>query len=213
MNPLRYFLIPLGALVVLGLILTDEGTDGWVWLIVAPIILMAGVVSLGPQIKWWYWMRNAPDLPTAMAPVLERFSLYHSLDIEGKREFRRRAFLWRERINFQAQGVDKIPEDVQLMVAASATTLSFYRKDFLLGGFDSIVFYPHRFPSPQYEVLHASELYVPDGTMIFTIPYFVRSVFEPKNFLQLGLYEFSRAYQLVYPGQEFQRLVGNKFNA
>lgn len=203
MNPLRYFLVPLAAIAGLGFLLMTQYGNQWSGLVILPLIAGAAVLSLGPQVKWWYWQRRAPDLPAAYAPLLEQFGLYRKLDATEKREFRRRTFLLREATQFLGQAIEKIPPDVQTMVAASAATVSFGRKDMLFPEFDSVVFYKHNFPSPQFKQLHASELYVPDGTLLFNMPTFVRSVFEPHSFLQLGLYEFGRIYQIVYPGAAF----------
>lgn len=207
MSPMKYFLIPLGALGVIAfLIALQFGTD-YAWLVVIPLVLIGAVFSLKPQINWWYWTKvSPPDLSTNFAPVLERFALYRSLDLEGKREFRRRVFLLRESTQFIGQGVEKVPEGLEVMFAASAATVSFYRKDFAFPELDTAVFYPHLFPSPQHEQLHASEFYAPDGTFILTVNYFVRSVMEPQQYLQLGIYEFAKAYQLVYPGRRLPKL-------
>lgn len=185
--------------------MTQYGNQ-WSGLVIIPLLIGAGVLSLGPQVKWWYWQRRAPDLSAAYAKLLEQFALYRRLSLDGKREFRRRTFLLREATQFMGQAIEKIPPDVQVMMAASAATVSFGRKDLLFPEFDSVVFYNHNFPSPQFEQLHASELYVPDGTLLFNMPTFVRSVFEPQSFLQLGLYEFGRVYQIVYPGAKFPDL-------
>jgi hypothetical protein len=199
-SPLRYFLIPLGALAAIAFLFATINGSEYAWLVVIPIVFMAGVYSLRPQVEWWYWQRVAPDLSTDYAPILERFNFYRSLDPEGKREFRRRTFLLKESTQFLGRGIEEINDDIQVMVAASAATISYYRKDFAFPEFDTVVFYPHQFPSPQHEILHASEFYVADGTFIFTLNYFVRSVMESDKYLQLGLYEFARAYRIVYPG-------------
>ncbi|PHI18337.1 hypothetical protein CEQ90_18335 [Lewinellaceae bacterium SD302] len=207
MSPLKYFLIPLGALAVIAFLVAVQYGSQFAWLVVIPLVMMAGVLTLKPQISWWYWTKmSPPDLSTDFAPILDRFDLYRSLDSAGKREFRRRTFLLRESTQYIAQGSDKVPKDLEVMIAASAATVSFYRKDFAFPEFDTVVFYPHQFPSPQHEQLHASELYPPDGTFIFTANFFVRSVMEPKSYLQLGIYEFAKAYQLVYPGRRLPQM-------
>ncbi|MEL6141268.1 MAG: hypothetical protein AAFU67_06590 [Bacteroidota bacterium] len=206
MNPLRYFLVPLAAMAGLALLATQQLGEEWAWTIIPPVLAIAAVLGLGPQIKLWYWKRWPPDLATEYAPLLDRFAFYLGLDLAGKREFRRRAFLLRETINFRGQGIESIPEDVQVMVAASAACVSYGRKDFKFGDVETIVFYPHIFPSPAHQVLHASELFIPDGVIIYTLPFLARSVIEPQSYLQLGIYEFARAYQLLYPGAAIPEL-------
>lgn len=206
MNPLQYILVPLGALAGLGFLLVGQYGEQWVWLIAVPVVLMAGTLSVGPQLKWWYWQRYAPDLPTSAAPLLRFSSFYHRLDTTEQREFRRRAFLWREAMTFVGKAIEKIPDDVQLMVAMAAASVSFYRADFLLDDFKTIVLYQHDFPTPQNKELHASELYVPDGALIFNMPTLVRSTVEPQAFLSTALYEFGHAYREVYPDVTFPTL-------
>lgn len=168
-------------------------------MIIFPLLAAAGVYTLSPQIRWWHWMRNPPDLPVALAPLLERFDLYRRLDLAGKREFRRRAFLLKEGSNIQGQAIEQFPEDVKVMVAASAATISFFREDFLIGDFENVIFYRHYFPSPEHDQLHCSELYVPDGAIIWTLNVFLQSVIEPRKYLHLGLYEYARALYSVTP--------------
>lgn len=166
-------------------------------LIVLPLLAAAGVYTLSPQIRWWHWMRNPPDLPTDLAPLLERFDLYRRLGLEGKREFRRRTFMLKEGTDIQGKAIEQFPEDVKIMVAASAATISYHRENFLIGDFENIIFYRHFFPSPEHEVLHSSELYEADGAIIWTLNVFLKSVVEPKKYLQLGLYEYARALYTV----------------
>ncbi|NJO87435.1 MAG: hypothetical protein HC821_05600 [Lewinella sp.] len=91
--------------------------EQWTWVLIPPALAIAGVLSLGPQIKWWYWQRRPPDLPLSLAPLLHKFTFYTSLDLAEKREFRRRTFLIQEKTQFLPQGMDKVPDDVAVMLA------------------------------------------------------------------------------------------------
>ncbi len=193
MDPLRAIYLAAACLILLGAVLTWQTNETYTWLMLLPAVAAAGAYSIAPQLRWAYWKRNPPDLPGAMAPIVDRFPLYRALDLAGKREFRRRAFLIRENTEVTGMATDKIPPDVRLMVAASAATVTFYRADFLIPGFENVVFYKHLFPTPVHERLHSSELYPEDGVAIFTLNYFIRSVVEPDKYLQLGIYEYTRA--------------------
>ncbi len=170
---------------------------------IIPVIGIGAALALAPQLRWRYWLKHAPDLPVELAPLLERFDLYRRLGLEGKREFRRRTFLLKERFHFHGEGIDDLPPDIEIMVAASAATVGFHREDFLLAHFETVVFYRHYFPTPDYEVLHSSELHQPDGAIIWTLNVFLRSCIEPKKYLHLGLYEYGRAMLSLEP--ELQR--------
>jgi len=125
-------------------------------------------------------MRNPPDLPVDLAPLLDRFDLYRRLDLAGKREFRRRTFMLKEGTHIHGQG--------------------FHRDDFLIGDFENVIFYRHYFPSPVHDELHASELHEDDGAIIWTLNVFLQSVVEPLKYLHLGLYEYARALYHVEHG-------------
>jgi hypothetical protein len=200
MDPVRAIYLSSTCLILIGIVLTIQAEQPYSWLFILPAIAIAGAYTLSPQIRWWYWKRHPPDLPTELAPLLDRFALYRSLGLEGKRDFRRRAFLIRENMEFTGMAVEKIPEDVRLMVAASAAVVTFYRKDFLIPGFENVIFYKHLFPTPVHERLHSSELYPEDGVVIYTLNYLIRSVIEPEKYLQLGIYEYTRALFYTLPG-------------
>ena len=193
MDPVRAIYLAAGCLILLGLVLTVQAGQPHTWLLVLPAIAAAGTYVLAPQIRWRYWQTHPPDLPTELAPMLERFPLYRALSLDGKREFRRRAFLIRENTEFTGLAIENIPGDIKLMVAASAATVTYYREQYLIPGFENVVFYKHLFPTPVHERLHSSELYPKDGLVIYTLKYLIRSVIEPDKYLQLGIYEYSRA--------------------
>jgi hypothetical protein len=199
LNPVRASYLACACLFILGLILTLTTQQTHSALIILPLVVAAGIYTLSPQIMWWHWQRNPPDLPTGLAPLLERFDLYRRLDLEGKREFRRRTFLLKEATNLQGQAIEDIPADIYIMVAASAATVGFHRPEFLLDGYENVIFYRHYFPSPVHEVLHCSELHTEDKAIIWTLNVFLRSCIEPRKFLQLGLYEYGRALLSLEP--------------
>lgn len=168
-------------------------------LMIIPFVAIGAAYALGPQLRWRYWKTHAPDLPGDFAPLLDRFDLYRRLGLEGKREFRRRTFLLKERFHFRGEAIEELPPDLIIMVAASAATIGFHRKDFLLGDYETVVFYRHFFPTPVHEVLHCSELHPEDGAIIWTLTVFLRSCIEPKKYLHLGLYEYGRAMMNLEP--------------
>lgn len=194
MDPVRAISISGACIFAIGALLRYTTRDSaYDLLMILPMIAIGAALALGPQLRWRYWMKHAPDLPGEAAGLMDRFDLYRRLGLKGKREFRRRTFLLRERFHMHGEAIETIPEDVQIMVAASAATVGFHREDFLLGKYETVVFYRHYFPTPVHEVLHASELHPGDGAIIWTFSAFVRSCVEPKKFLHLGLYEYGRA--------------------
>ncbi|MEL7160644.1 MAG: hypothetical protein AAFN92_07785 [Bacteroidota bacterium] len=199
MNPVRAIYLSCACLILLGLILSWATYQPYSALIIFPLLVAAGTYTLSPQIMWWHWKRNPPDLDVSLASLLERFDLYRRLDLAGKREFRRRTFLLREATSIEGKAIEEFPPDVKVMVAASAATVGFHREEFLLGDFEKVIFYRHFFPSPEHEVLHSSELYPADGAIIWTLNVFLRSCIEPQKYLHLGLYEYGRALLHLEP--------------
>ena len=200
MDPVRSISLAGACIFAIGAILRYTTRDStYDLLMIIPVVAIGGAIALGPQLRWRYWLKHAPDLPVELAPLLERFDLYRRLGLEGKREFRRRTFLLKERFHFHGEAIEKIPEDIMIMAAASATTVGFHREDFLLGDYETVVFYRHYFPTPVHEVLHCSELHPGDGAIIWTLNIFLRSVIEPKKYLHLGLYEYGRAMLSLEP--------------
>lgn len=200
MDPVRAISLSGSCVFAIGAILRYTTRDSaYDLLMIIPVIAIGAALALGPQLRWRYWMKHAPDLPGEAAGLMDRFDLYRRLGLKGKREFRRRTFLLRERFHINGEAIETIPEDVQMMVAASAATVGFHRDDFLLGDYETVVFYRHYFPTPVHEVLHASELHPGDGAIIWTFSAFVRSCVEPRKFLHLGLYEYGRAMLNLEP--------------
>lgn len=207
MRPNRYFLVPLAMLAGLSLLLIDRYGQQWIW---ALLLAAAGIVTVlifSPQIDWWYWQRRDPELSPGLRTLLERrISFYQRLEPAAQREFRRRAFLIRESLDFTGQAIEQVPEDVKLLPAIAAATVSFGREEFLFPEYEKVVLYPHPFPSPQYDFLHITEQYAPDGVLLFSMPHLMRSVVEEQSFPNLALYEYARIYRERYPGEEYPAL-------
>jgi len=97
-----------------------------------------------------------------------------------------------------------------MAVAPIAYTMKL--EDFLFPKFENVVLYPHPFPSPQYqEQFHASEIYEPDGVVMFCVDHVVRGFMEPKQYLNLAWYEYARIYRLTYPDDRFAVLAQMKW--
>lgn len=193
--------LPFGLLLALGLYLTLQVNESWSILMVASLVILVASFILAPQINWWWWQRFPPDLPTEMGQLLERHSaLYTNLAKEEKREFRRRIFLFHHGHNFMPQVLEKMPLDAQVMIASAPVSMTFNQNEFLFPNFENIVVYPHPFPSPQYETqFHASEIYEPDGVVMFCLEHVLRGFVDPRQFLNPAWYEYAKVYAITYP--------------
>lgn len=195
--------LPFMLLLGLGLYLTIEVHENWsILMIIAMVIIVAGFI-LAPQINWWWWQRFPPDLPTEMTQLLEKHApLYSQLSEDDKREFRRRVFLFNHGNNFMPQVLEKMPLDAQVMIAYAPVTMTFHKEAFLLPKFENIIVYPHPFPSPQYETkFHASEIYEPDGVVMFCLEHVLRGFVDPRQYLNPAWYEYAKVFAISYPNE------------
>lgn len=218
--------IPFFLLLGLGLYLTIEVSEDWAPLMIAGLVILVSGFILAPQINWWWWQRFPPDLPKEMAQLLERSSKYYQqLSTADKQEFRRRIFLFNHGHSYMPQVLEKMPLDAQVMIASAPVAMTFQKEEFLFSDFENIVVYPHPFPSPQYETMfHASEIYEPDGVVMFCLEHVLRGFVDPQQYLNPAWYEYARVYAITYPQEnlgnwasvkweELERISGFSFEA
>lgn len=190
---------------ILGVYLTYQVSNSWFFLIIIGIVLTVSTYVLSPQLNWWWWQRSPPDLPIAMAQMLEKQQpFYQQLSEAEKREFRRRVFLFMEGSNFMPQVMDELPMDGKVMIAAAPVTMTFRKKEFLFPSFENVIVYPHPFPSPQYpDSFHCSEVYEPDGVVMFCMEHVIRGLVDPTQYLNPSWYEYVKVFQLAYPAYDY----------
>lgn len=193
--------IPFFLLLGLGLYLTIQVSEVWAPLMVVALVVIVAGFILAPQINWWWWQRFPPDLPVEMGQLLEqRLPFYRQLSVDEKREFRRRVFLFNHGHNFMPQVLEKMPLDAQVMIAVAPVTMTFRQEEFLFPKFENIIVYPHPFPSPQYETtFHASEIYEPDGVVMFCLEHVLRGFVDPRQYLNPAWYEYAKIYTIQNP--------------
>lgn len=197
--------IPFILLLGLAVYLTIEVDTSWSLFMIAMVIILVSAYVLSPQINWWWWQRNPPDLPVEMAQLLAtKLPYYQQLSPEDQREFRRRMFLFNEGTNFMPQVLEKMPLDAKVMIASAPVTMTFGQEDFLFNNFENVVVYPHPFPSPQHEEkFHASEIYEPDGVIMFCLEHVLRGFVDPKQYLNPAWYEYAKVYKITYPAYDY----------
>ncbi|MGH1434043.1 MAG: zinc-dependent peptidase [Lewinella sp.] len=197
--------IPFILLLGLGIYLTIEVDTSWSLLMIAMVVILVSFYVLAPQINWWWWQRSPPDLPTEMAQFLsEKSPFYQQLSEQEQREFRRRVFLFNEGSDYKPQVLESIPLDVKVIIASVPVTMTFGQEEFLFTNFENIIIYPHPFPSPQYqEHFHISEIYEPDGVVMFCLEHVLRGFVDAKQYLNPAWYEYARIFQNTYPAYDY----------
>ncbi|MEM9929350.1 MAG: hypothetical protein AAF840_06005, partial [Bacteroidota bacterium] len=174
--------------------------QSWAYCGIPLVVLIAGTMALGPQIDWWWWRRYPPAVSDTLQRMLQsKFAFYQNLDSTGKSKFRTRLALYIRGNDFTAQGPKEIPGDIQAMAAAYAIQVGWHQDNFLLSPFEKIVFYVQAFPSPQYpKHWHASEVFAPDGVVIFSSEHLVKSFVDPNSYYPIGLHEYVKVHQHIY---------------
>lgn len=169
------------------------------------VIALVLIYMFSPQIDWWYYKRNPPELDEQMQLLLTKhFDYYQRLSADEKKRFRDRVSLYMIANEFMpAPGMEGVATDVKGFIAASLVQLTFGLEDYRLTKFEHIITYPKPFPSPQYpENFHTSEIFEEDGVIMFSIRQLMQGIFEDTHY-HIGLHEYANAFinshKLDYP--------------
>ncbi len=200
--------IPLIIWFLTGLYITWQlDTSYAIYNIVPPVVLLALVYVLSPQVDWQWYKRNPPDLPGPIRQMLFQYPFYQRLPEGEKKRFRQRTALFAIGNEFIPQGMETVPKDLQYMIAACAVTLTLGQKEFLFRKFEHIVVAPRPVPTPQYpERFHASEIYEPDGVVLFSAEQLAPGFMQSEQYFNIGLYEYARVYIRSYPQKAYPRM-------
>lgn len=164
------------------------------------IILLVLLYIMGPQIDWWWYERNPPDVDPPVKKMLKKTNaFYNRLGEADKMKFRQRLQMYVIGTNFMPKGWEQIPEDAKYAIAVNAVQLSFYKKDFLYPDYENIVVYPIPFPSPQYKQFHPSEVFKEDGVLLFSAEQIMWGLFNPKNYYNIAMHEYVKVFMNTYP--------------
>ncbi len=177
---------------------------------IIPFVVVAAVIwILSPQINWWWYYRHPPELPVPLRALLERCSVfYRNLPATQQQRFRQRVALFIMGTDWMPMGwpEESVPLDVRLALAAQAVALTLNEPVFLFEKFEKVIVYPAPFPSPEHDYLHASELYAPDGCLLFSAEQLMASFLAPGSMYNIGLHEYAKAFVLTYPTKPYPTL-------
>ena len=194
--PSRILLIPFFILFcVLGYYSWENNGDYNLWLL-PPIISIAVIYVLSPQIDWIYYKKFTPGLDAIQKQILiSGCPFYVHLNAEKKLVFEKRCFLMLMAIDFQSQSEEKLPEDFKLMAILPAVMLTFEEEDFIFHGYEKIIIYSTAFPSPQYHNnFHHSETFAEDGVLLFSAQAIFQGYMNPINHYPANAHEWANIY-------------------
>jgi len=201
----RLLAMPFMLAVLTALYLTWEVHRSYSFYIFPPVIILAIIFVISPQLNWWWYTRHPQDLSPALRAILEKApGIYHRMSEKEKLHFRQRVGLFRMGSEFMPQAMESSPADAELAVAAAAVTLLHTKKELVFRTHEHVILYNHLFPSPQFpEIFHASEVFDEDGVVMFSVPHLIKGFLEPGLYFPLGLYEYARVYMRTFPGEKF----------
>lgn len=197
--PSRILAIPF-IIALIALLFINLETSGQYSIYLVPLVAILAVIYISsPQINWWWYVRYPPDLAGKIRELLFKYPFYQRLPEGEKKRFRNRVALFVMGNEFIPQGIKDVPEDVKAIVAANAVTLIFGQKEFLFPKFENVIINPKPLPTLQFpDKYHASEIYEPDGAVLFSVEQLVRSFVESKQYFNIGLYEYAKVFVLTY---------------
>ena len=188
--------------------------DRWVALFMVPFVILGCVAYVfSPQIDWWWYQRNPPDLSEPMAAMLMKyFPFYKKLSAANKKRFRSRTQMYLEARGFYGKlggDDDPVPHDIKTIISANVVMMTFGKKDFILDPFERVFLYLQAFPSPQFpEHIHASEIEIEDNVVIFSAEHITYSFREPSKYYNIILHEYAKAYKFVHKEFDYPEFDG-----
>ena len=185
------------------------GNDNYILYTIPIIVILSLIYIFSPQIDWWWYQRNPPDVDKPVRTMLERVNpFYKSLSTEDKQKFRQRMAMFVKGVNFRPQGWDKLPEDAKYAIAANAVQLNFNEEELLFPKYENVVIYPQAFPSPQYpKTFHPSEVYKEDGVLLFSAEHLLASLLEPNKYYNVAMHEYVKVFMESHPTKQFPKFT------
>jgi len=212
--PARIVALPFALAFLLLLYLNFETGGQYAFYLIPVLASLAVIYVFSPQIDWWWYQRHPPELAGTIRELLFKFPFYQRLPEGEKKKFRQRVALFVMGNNFIPQIIETVPEDVKAIVAANAVTLTFGQEKLLFPKFENVIINPKPLPTLQYpDKYHTSEIYEPDGAVLFSIEQLVRSFVESSQYFNIGLYEYAKAFAISYPNYVYPTFDENSWEA
>jgi hypothetical protein len=166
-------------------------------------VIAAAAFSLAPQIDWWWYQRNPPDVEEPVRKVFQlQVPFYQQLSEVEKLKFRQRVALIMLSTEYIVPSKDEektVPEDLKALIAAHAAMITWQKERFIMESFEKVVVYAKSFPSPNYPSLfHAAESNEEDGVMLLSIERMIQALMEPASVFNTALYEYAKVFRFHF---------------
>jgi MtfA peptidase len=140
----------------------------------------------------FYWKKQSISLSHQQF-LNENFSFYRNLEEKKKHYFNHRIATFLAHYNFITKEDLVLTEEMKVMIAATAITLTFGMRTYLLTVFDKIILYPEAYYSTQNETWHKGEFNPRMKAIVFSWKDFLEGFQEQNDNLNLGFHEFTHA--------------------
>ncbi len=164
--------------------------------IVPPVVLLAALYMLSPQVEWW-WAQKFPPKPNpnAVKYLNQYFDFFKQLNGPDKDKFLKRLGYFMMAKDFIPKVGKNVPTPLKVIIAAEGVRMTFGLEDYLVNTHERIVIYPHPFPSPQHKKMHHSETFHEDGVLIFASAPVIHQYQGEGNIFNITLYEWVSAFK------------------
>lgn len=164
-----------------------------------PLIVGTGVFMVRALINEWYYDKKPIRLKDVEQEYLNKHCAYYrNLNQELKEVFEKRLFNFRLQKVFEVHGPDDVPEDVKLLVSATAVQFTMGFEDYIYPKLAVIVLFPRNFISPDMPTtVHAVEHKIEDwDCVIMSMEALMYGMFKPKDHYNAGLHIMAKAWQV-----------------
>jgi len=209
MYPSRFLAMPfiIGGII---LILLAFKTQAYVIYMLIPAIALMGIYVLHPQIDWWWFNKFPPRLDKKGQAFLARFMpFYQKLDELEKDKLHQRIALIELATDFSSMAEVDLPNDAMVAFAATQAQLTFGLEEYLIKGYEKVIYYPGAFPSPKYpEHFHLSENFEEETTngFIFSLQYALQAFLNPQQYYNIVLHEQAQVFIKNHPDWAWPQL-------
>lgn len=180
-----------------------EKETTWAIYAIPFFVIAAAAFSLAPQIDWWWYQRNPPDVDPIIQQVIQsQLPFYQRLNAEHKLKFRQRVALTMLASDYMVPSKDddkKVPEDLKALIASHAVMMTWHKEKYIIDTFEKVVVYARSFPSPSYpKLLHTAESNEEDGVLLFSTERMLQALMEPAIVFNPVLYEYAKVFRWHY---------------
>ena len=206
-------LAPFALLTLLSFYVAWQVDSDYSYWVIPFLLITALIYILKPEINWWWYRRRPPQLNPDLSRMLERFSRpYQRLNAAQQQLFRERVALFCIATDWTpiAWPDETVPQDVQTALAAQAIAVTLGQENFVFEPFEKVIVYPGPFPTQVHPMAHASELYEPDGCLLFSAEQVMMAFTQPDQWFNVALYEYARAFVLLHPTEPWPNFSGDQ---